>query len=618
MNLRPIRSCYGTTHFFRRAAALSVVLTAAISPARGQGRVETLERPDNTRLEGRLLGDAAAGFRFMPRDASKPVIPEAGSAIQLGGSGPDSLASPPPFRVLVGESLRLSGVLRGISQESVRVGVRWQAPEVVVRRPGVQALLQRPGEARVMVDGFETIDLERWSKGGDPSLVEEPRLGERKSLRLPARGAALLHRLDEPLPAGRFDVAFFDNGTVAAGQHWFVELIYQGMGGPAAVRVALGWSDETLAVESPKGPSLAIQRLARTPGWHRLTFRFGPDQTEIAVDGKELAHGKGPDGPLVNIRLASASTSAGTIPKDLAGHFDDLQLIRFAEPAVSPEIDISQDEARFVTGDQLFGVIIHAGVDQVLMAVGGKRVTLPWSEVSGLHFRRVPAAGAPVEGLLVRVEWRAAPGSDPVDLDFAEGALQGLSDHALVLATPYAGVLNLPRDLLRRLVVLGRGRRLVIDPASHHLGDEISVTAPVHDPPQPEGSQLEREIVLSELPELPALLVLDVSQVEGEDNDSKFSPNVRRGELRTYVVLNGKRIDYLNRYIKTRDESPERVAIPIPAGLLHAGKNTLRLELTGMANQAKELDDIGVHQIALEFAAVQKAAPQPAARPGSP
>ena len=60
-------------------------------------------------------------------------------------------------------------------------------------------------------------------------------------------------------------------------------------------------------MESPDGPSLAVQRLARTPGWHRLTLRFGPEQIEIAVDGKELAHGKGPAGPLDQIKLATSS-----------------------------------------------------------------------------------------------------------------------------------------------------------------------------------------------------------------------------------------------------------------------------------------------------------------------
>ncbi len=60
--------------------------------------------------------------------------------------------------------------------------------------------------------------------------------------------------------------------------------------------------------------------------------------------------------------------------------------------------------------------------------------------------------------------------------------------------------------------------------------------------------------------------MLDLVQVVGEDNDPHFSQRVRDGELRTYAIVNGQRIDYINHYIKTRNETPERVAIPIPAG----------------------------------------------------
>ncbi len=49
-----------------------------------------------------------------------------------------------------------------------------------------------------------------------------------------------------------------------------------------------------------------------------------------------------------------------------------------------------------------------------------------------------------IEGLLARVEWRSAPGDDPDNIDFAEGAIVSVSDQAVTLATPYAGVLSIP------------------------------------------------------------------------------------------------------------------------------------------------------------------------------
>ena len=163
------------------------------------------------------------------------------------------------------------------------------------------------------------------------------------------------------------------------------------------------------------------------------------------------------------------------------------------------------------------------------MTVDGEPISLPWSDVAGVYFRRLPARGAAIEGLLVRVEWRSAPDDDPENIDFAEGALIAVSDQAITLATPYAGALSIPRRAPAKLVVQGQGRRLVIDPAAHHLGDEFSKTAPL-DPPQPEGSVLERTLELPDVPGSPCFLVLDVVQVVSENSDPPFSQRVRDGE----------------------------------------------------------------------------------------
>ncbi|MGP0062952.1 MAG: hypothetical protein ACLQGP_05025 [Isosphaeraceae bacterium] len=585
------------------AATLSVAILLS-TRAHGQAGGESLERPDGRRVEGRIEGSATAGFQFIPKvqggDVGGAIALEPGSIIQHEGSAADTLAGAPPFHILVGETAQLSGTLRELTRDSLRLAVGWQSGEVALSRRCVQAIVQRPGEARVLADGFETLDTSRWSIAGKTELVNEPRLGERKSLRLGAEGASLVHNLEEPLASGRLELAFLDEGAIAAGSECVVESTFRGPAGPTAIRIILGWSEESLAVESPSG--LQVQRLARTPGWHRLSLRFGPDQTEISVDGKELAHGRGPGGPLAKIKLATQSGLASP-PKSMAAHFDDLQLIRFAEPPASLEVDISQDEARLVIGDQLYGEIQGADPRRVVMAVDGKLVSLPWGEVSGLYLRRIPTPGTPIEGLLVRAQWRSAPGDRPTDVDFAEGSLLAQSPSSLTLATPYSGTLTIPRNDLRRLVVLGRGRRLVIDTSAHHLGDEISVSPPLLDPPRPEGLALDRTVELAELPERPAELVLDVIGVISESGDSAFSQQVRNGELRTDVSINGRRFDYLNRHIKsTTNDVPERIRIPIPREVLHGGKNSMRIEVTGSGNpDSRRYDDVGILQIALEF-----------------
>jgi hypothetical protein len=206
-----------------------------------------------------------------------------------------------------------------------------------------------------------------------------------------------------------------------------------------------------------------------------------------------------------------------------------------------------------------------------------------------------------VEGLLVRLEWRAAAGGDPTDLDAIEGALTAVSTTALTLATPYAGTVVLARDRRRTMQVQGSGRRIVIDPTAHHLGDNISTTPPLIDPPQPEGGLLERHVDLAEVPGQSAALVLDVVQVSGEANGLAFASEVQKGELRTYVAVNGQRVDYLNRYITSKNESPERIRIAIPPGRLRPGRNLIRFEQVGRVSEPGELDDLGLLGIALEF-----------------
>jgi hypothetical protein len=192
-------------------------------------------------------------------------------------------------------------------------------------------------------------------------------------------------------------------------------------------------------------------------------------------------------------------------------------------------------------------------------------------------------------------------GNDPSDLNVVEGALTGLTADSLTLATPYAGSIVVPRRKLLALSVFGRGSRLVIDPKSHHLGDEVSTAAPLLDPPQPEGAHLERSFELKAVPDGPAFLVLDVVQVVGEAPDLQFSSLVKRGELRTNLKLNGEPFDYLNRYITSRNETPERVRVPIPKALLRPGKNVVRIELSGTATDPNFLDDLGVLDLAVEY-----------------
>jgi hypothetical protein len=158
--------------------------------------------------------------------------------------------------------------------------------------------------------------------------------------------------------------------------------------------------------------------------------------------------------------------------------------------------------------------------------------------------------------------------------------------------------------------IQGSGRRIIIDPTAHHLGDNISTTPPLIDPPQPEGGVLERTVDLAEIPPRPAALVLDVVHVVGEATGLQFASLVQKGELRTNVSINGQPVDYLNRHITSKNETPERIRLPIPPGRLRVGRNLIRFEQAGIATDPNYLDDLGLLGIALEFANEQTGRPQ--------
>ena len=591
------------TPLSRRLGLALMLIFSMVTRADEPAPVESIEGPNGQRIVGRLVGDPATGFQFKPAGAESALRLAPNLLISFAGPKLPANVIPPPFRVELGLAQRISGRLAGIDSEGITLVDGPGGAKVTVRRPGATALVQRIGEVQILADPFERLETGRWTRVGTPEVVDEPRLDGMKSLALPAEGASLTTKLDDPISSGRLDVGFFDDGKVVSGHEFFVDLLFRSPTGPQSVRAILGWDEESLAVVSPGGPALSVQRLARRPGWHRLTIEFGPDATVLSVDGDLLAKGKGTGGPLSELRLATSKTGqTATIPR-LAAHFDDLRLVRFAESVPGVEIDPRQDEVRTVLGDQLFGKVLSGTPAGITLGLDGKAFALGWSEVAGLHFQREAIQGAAVEGLLVRARWRTGPSDSPNDLDEAEGALTQLTDTTLSLATPYAGTLTIPRNRMVGLLVLGLGRRIVIDGTAHHLGNEVTKREPFLDPPQPEGGKLQRTFTLESVPNADAFAVLDVLLVVGESGTPTFSSFVKKGELRTKASMNGQEFDFLNRHIFDKNEKPQRIRMPIPPGVLKVGANVLRLEQFGRVDDPAELDDLGILTIAIEFVA---------------
>ncbi|MDX2037687.1 MAG: hypothetical protein SFX72_13635 [Isosphaeraceae bacterium] len=584
----------------------------SIAEAADPGPTAHLVRNDGPSAPGRVLGNRTGGFRFEPGDGSGaiPLAQPTVIVFDVPKGATSEPGSTPPFEVRVGRDQRISGRLISLDSAKVTLGVGAEGTPLSIDRAGTLAITQRTGEVIVLQEGFERFDAGRWSSTGSPEISRRDKLEGDSSLRLPAGGSTVVHRLSDPIGRGRIEIGFLDDDRTVPRERAIVELTFRGDRGEESLRAVLGWAEESLAFESPGGPALAVQRLLRKPGWRRLGVRFGPDRTEVSVDGDSLAHGNGLRGTLQQIRLGTLTPleAASAPPADLAVAFDDLRIVRFAEPTADLEADPSQDEVRMVSGDQSFGRLEKADTERITLEVEGRGVVYPWSEVLGLYLRREARPSKPLGGLWCRAEWRAAPGVDPRDLDAVEGVLVEADAERITMQTPYAGTITLPVPRLRRLAVEGSSTRIVVDPFAHHLGDDIS-EAPAHlDPPQPEGGVLERKFTLAEPPAEAAFLRIDAVQVVGEAPGVGYSAKIRNGELVTNLFVNGVKVDYLNRFIEDNNETPIVVRVPVRPGVLRAGENTVRFEQVGLKNDPTYLDDLGILGLAIEFTGTPPAA----------
>jgi hypothetical protein len=575
------------------ACAATVALALAAAPDEPVGRA--VVSAQGTVVEGRLVGNAADGYRLQPAGNAADVPLESIERItwpaRAGGAGD---APPPLFVLRLGASDRISGRLGAITDDAVRLEAGPGGRPVSARRAGARELAQTPGESLVLADGFEALDANRWNvEGPPPELVEE---SSRRALALPGGGSTLTLDGVEPLSAGRIEITYADPGLDAPGRHAAVELSFRGPSGPASVRVELGWTSPHLSVRTTgSAPALAVQALPRKAGWHRLAVDFAPDRLAASVDDQELAYGDGPSGVFTGLKLLTTSgpdARGDDAPRAL---FDDLILRRRAEPVGSPERDPSQDEVRLVSGDQMFGRLTGADPTEVRLDLLGRAVRLPWSEVAGVTFRRHSQPSRPLAGLWVRARWQT-PGSRVADQ--VEGVLTACDPAILTLDTPYAGELAVPLGQLRELEILGRARRIVIDPTPHHLGSSI---VPTLDPPQPDGRDLDVAFQTPEPAPRRLVLVLDVVQAIGVEGDPAFSPRVRRGELLTHLALDGQRFDQLNRHITTPNDEPLRLRITLPAASLTPGSHTLRFEQVGTRDDPARLDNLGLLSVGLEI-----------------
>ncbi len=109
------------------------------------------------------------------------------------------------------------------------------------------SVVQRLGEMQIFEEEFEALNGKRWALIGDPELVNDLKFAGEHSLRVPGGTSASPSLLDEPVAAGRLELAYYDKGGGGGGgggaiehdQQCFVDLLFRSVTDPKTVRVVL-------------------------------------------------------------------------------------------------------------------------------------------------------------------------------------------------------------------------------------------------------------------------------------------------------------------------------------------------------------------------------------------
>jgi hypothetical protein len=536
----------------------------------GLACAEDAVRPDGQRIKGRLSLDAAHRLCFTPAGKDAPLALDSIQDIRFPAAEVPPLLVGAPQRVEFGNEQHITGELLRMDPDAVHLRTCC-SEDLKLPRRAVVDVTQPAGLATLFHEDFDADPI-RMQLAGSPPLDTKQRTSGRRSLVLNKVGQSALHVLPTPLDAGRIGLHFRDSGD-ASGARWLVEATFANQTTSRQVSVLLAGDGDSWTVESDV-PSSESRRIPRTVGWHRLSIRFRREYLLVGVDDRLLFEsGKdGPGAPLKQVRLVCKKRGPDESERG-AVHFDDLTLAQSLVPLVHGPGDPTQDELWLASGDQLFGHVERADSRTVTLRARSGTRDVAWANLRGIFPERDPPSPQTSDGAHVRIWFRSGLGSEP---DQLEGVLQELSDDKFVLHHAVLGDVGLERSRLVRLRPLFHGRLMELETAAHHLGDAGRLV-PGLVPPRARGPSLRHTFRLDAVPNS-ARLIVTVQHLQGPADGIR--EQLQRGDLRTEIVVNGRPIDYLNRFVDRAVKEPLRLHVVIPTAALRVGDNTLEVRQT--------------------------------------
>lgn len=469
-------------------------------------------------------------------------------------------------------------------------------------------LANPPGEIDVLDESFEAGSSVESDADLQPLMDQTVAADGQRSLKFTCDAPAYQCRFPEPLTAARIEFQF-----------------RLGIEDPSAdsAEWQLEWSDNSAnqnVVSIRTGPERQIsigshrqrteifsQTVTVDDGWHSLIAIAGRERTRLIVDDATLATFATPVGTIRSIQFRSGHDGSKN-----ATWVDGLQVRRITEATAQDrhitKDCIDNDKAILASDDELFGRLKHIDRTQITMNAFGTTQALNWNQIAGLAWRQpdreIHQRVKPMAGIVSQIELQPYVDRPEQPAESFYATVLRSDSKSIVVQHSLLGELTFPWSMIRRVRSFSVGRSILLDARRFHLGNSIR---PDFHRELPDGTKLEIDFSLQEIPKGRSYLSVDVAELEAAGPTAPpgtpFLAALRAGHLITDVSVNDHRIGSLNSLLRFKSgcQEPERVRIEIPVGILKTGNNSIRLRQHPLKESGREFDDCEVGHFRLEF-----------------
>jgi hypothetical protein len=497
----------------------------------------------------------------------------------------------------------LTGRLESISADRE---VSWKifGTEIHTKLDSGSAWVMNPGYISLISEDFESLTDKKQNEIGNTILNDSNSpagsrvLTLQKPLRLP---------LNRPLRMGRegflFQLAFWVDDSKPGAV--LSSVFESGDSGKIKKSVQLTIDGKAqkyeLNYDHPTGVGAKAGGI--NPGWHWLHVDMKPGRTRFCIDGNVISEMKSVwigESEIQSVEISAANTN------DL--RVDGIGFFQFADFAAPVQRPIGIDLIQLSGGHEWFGEILNLDRRE-LKFKASETYTLATGLMHAILPSKTSGAGKWLIGPVARVRFNHGFNSiwNQPDLNFlnrmglispppagessVEGVIFDITEKELLLGLSQGDSISIPADRWTEIKPVGASGLRVLDSRPHHLGDEVDMKVI---PYEPEGKILTISFAATdEEARYKTRLAVDILEVLGT-NIQPFVDSLKKGELITEVLLNGKKIDNLNNYVIDRNDKPSRVYLEIPNNLLKIGENILEFRQVGLQNDPDYLDDLSI------------------------